>query len=169
MIESLFTEQARYEHPHAIFYMSATILTFSVFFLVKTIRAMLSVCAAAVTDNSSGGHLNDILHEIKSATKAEKDPTSTYILFTETHLDIKNDDQAFSTNIFAEMAIDDLKTEYARTKSEILKYKAELLKYNIAEPRVRQFLKRTSEKTKDIKKALNKHLVNARIYKVEHT
>ena len=53
------------------------------------------------------------------------------------------------------MAIDDLKTEYARTKTEILKYKAEILKFNIAEPRVRQYLKRSSEKTKDIKKTIN--------------
>jgi len=80
MIESLFTEQARYEHPHAVFYISATILTFFVFFLVKTIRAMLSVCAAAVTDNSIGGTFHDILNEIKSATKAEKEPTSTYFV-----------------------------------------------------------------------------------------
>jgi hypothetical protein len=76
MIESLFTEKARYEHPHAVFYVSATILTFVCFILVKTIMGMLSVCAAAVSDNSSGGTFREILHEIKSATKAEKEPTS---------------------------------------------------------------------------------------------
>lgn len=67
------------------------------------------------------------------------------------------------------MAIDDLKTEYARTKTEILKYKAEILKYNIAEPRVRHYLKRSSEKTKDIKKIINQNLLKGRIYKVNDT
>ena len=75
----------------------------------------------------------------------------------------------FSDDIFKDMSIEDLKTEYHRTKRDRLKYKAEILKYNLVESRVRYFLEQQDRKMKSVKQHLNSLLMKARIYKVHHT
>ena len=95
MVESLFTDQARYDHPLAVSYVAATIFIYIFFFLYNTIAEIVSTVTHPLKMSAP---IKGLMKEIKSNVKATKGPVTSIM-----------DGPMFSSNIFNELSIEDLK------------------------------------------------------------